>query len=152
MWLAVNTSDTWPLDPVAALMVFEELEKVPDEPEEGAVNVTFAPGTGLPSASVTIATSGLANADPWVADWLPPETTVIEAGVPATMLKLLEMTVPCDGFEVADKVYPLPALLMEHERLASPADTVAVFPPAHSERSRARVRSDSECDLGRVIC
>ena len=36
--------------------------------------------------SVTEAMSGLAKAAPWVADWLEPETTVIEAGAPAVML------------------------------------------------------------------
>ena len=94
MWLAVRTSDTCPFDPVGALIVFEEFENVPDAPEDGAVNTTVAPETGLPSASVTIATSGLANAAPWVADWAEPETTVIDAGVPATTLNPLDVTVP----------------------------------------------------------
>ena len=48
MWLAVRISEICPLDPVAAVIVFDELEKVPDDPEPGAVKVTFAPDTGLP--------------------------------------------------------------------------------------------------------
>jgi hypothetical protein len=43
----------------------------------GALKVTDAPETGLPNASVTWATSALANAVLTVADWPPPETVVM---------------------------------------------------------------------------
>jgi hypothetical protein len=75
--LAVNVPAlAWPPDAVVAVVVAVEFANVPDAPLEGAVNVTVTPGTGFPWASLTIATSWLANAVPTVAVWPEPETVV----------------------------------------------------------------------------
>ena len=66
----------WPPDALVAVVVAVEFANVPEAPLEGAVNVTVTPGTAFPWASLTIATSGLANAAPTVADCPAPETTV----------------------------------------------------------------------------
>ncbi|MGC2234018.1 MAG: hypothetical protein WBA09_21140 [Candidatus Acidiferrum sp.] len=66
---------------VPLLAVGAAAEKLALGPEDGAVKATVTPETGLPLASVTFTTSGLANAAPMVALWPPPETVVTAAGV-----------------------------------------------------------------------
>ena len=55
--------------------------RVADAPEPGAVKVTVAPETGLPSESLTNATSELEKVVPTCADCPEPEDTVTLAGV-----------------------------------------------------------------------
>jgi hypothetical protein len=64
----------------------EELLSVADGPELGAVNVTVTLGTGLPSASVTSATSELPNAVPTVVLCGLPLLTAMFAAVPAVFV------------------------------------------------------------------
>src|SRR5580698_8203791 len=55
----------------------------------GEVNVTSALEMGLPSASVTVATSGLANAVLTSAAWAAPEVAAIWLAAPGLTVKLL---------------------------------------------------------------
>jgi hypothetical protein len=91
--LAVNVDEVaWPLEPVVAVVVAVLVfVKVPDAPLDGAVKVTEVPDTRLPFVSVTVATSGFANAAPTLADWGEPKVTAIVVAVPAVMLKLLAL-------------------------------------------------------------
>ena len=77
------------MEPVVAEVVAVLFAKVPEAPVPGAVNVTMAPETALPLMSVTVASSGLVNEAPTVADWPPPEVTAMLTAEPAVMLKLL---------------------------------------------------------------
>ena len=60
--------------------------KVSLAPLAGPAKVTAAPGTGLPKASVTVATSGLAKAVLTVAVCPDPEVAVIVVAAPAVMV------------------------------------------------------------------
>ena len=63
MPFAVNTGDVaTPELLVCTAAVADPPANVPLAPLAGAVNVTVAPDTGFPPASVTVATSGFANA------------------------------------------------------------------------------------------
>jgi hypothetical protein len=70
-----------PLALVVAVVVVV-VPNLPEAPEEGAVKVTVTPETGLPTASVTSATSGLAKAAFSAADCPEPEETATLAGLP----------------------------------------------------------------------
>jgi hypothetical protein len=56
-------------------------------PLPGPVNVTVAPLTGLPLASLTVATKGFAKAVLICALWALPLVAVIEAAGPAVFVK-----------------------------------------------------------------
>ena len=71
-----------PLELVVAVVVVEELVKVPDAPEDGAVKLTVTPGTPVPCESVTNATSGEPKALWTVADCPEPEAAEMVAGLP----------------------------------------------------------------------
>ena len=58
-------------------------------PLAGAVKVTVTPGTGLPKASVTVATSGLAKAVLTVAVCPDPEFAVIVVGAPTVIVTVV---------------------------------------------------------------
>ena len=60
--------------------VFAPPANVPPAPEVGPVNVTVTPGTGVPAASLTVATRGLAKTVLLAALWPDPLVTVIELG------------------------------------------------------------------------
>ena len=80
----MNASLTIPLPFVLAVIVFVLLENVPEAPEdEAAVNVTEAPGIGLPKASATVTERGIAN-DVFtvVTCGVVPEVAAMEAGAP----------------------------------------------------------------------
>src|SRR5271170_1527652 len=80
---AVNAgANAIPLALVTTTVLVLPLEKVPPAPLSGDVNVTLAPGTALPKASITKACNGISN-EVWTAVVcvLPP-ATLIEAGGP----------------------------------------------------------------------
>ena len=88
--LAVNRDEVAsPFEPVMSVSVALPLvAKVPLAPLEGAVKVTEAPLTGLPSTSVTVATSGFVN---WVLTfvlWPLPLVAVMFAGEPVMLVRL----------------------------------------------------------------
>jgi hypothetical protein len=68
---------------LVAVVLALELANVPDAPLDGAVNVTETPATGLPWASLTIATSWFAKAVCTVADWPEPDATLTVLAGPA---------------------------------------------------------------------
>ena len=84
MAVAVNADEVAPPPlPVVAtqldglgLDVQPVLPKVAEAPFAGAVKVTAAFGTGLPSLSCTVTASGLAKAADVLADCLSPEVAV----------------------------------------------------------------------------
>jgi hypothetical protein len=65
---AVNGAEATPEAFVATVMVAVLLLNLPEAPEPGAVNVTFAPETGLLPASVTVTANAFAKAVLMVAD------------------------------------------------------------------------------------
>ncbi len=71
-----------------ALVVAGEIVIAAEAPEAGAANVTIAPETGFPLASLTIATRGAPKAVPTVVLWLFPLLTAIVAGAPAVFVRL----------------------------------------------------------------
>ena len=62
-----------------------------EAPFDGAVKVTAAPDTGLPSLSWSVADSGLPKAADVLADWPSPAVAVNCDGLPATMLNELAL-------------------------------------------------------------
>jgi hypothetical protein len=72
--VGVAVTEASPFDPVVAA----ELEKLNPVPEK----LTITPGIGFPFASFTMATSGLAKAEPEVALCPDPETALILAAAP----------------------------------------------------------------------
>src|SRR3954471_3235393 len=102
--LAANTALAFPSDPVPVVNVLVIDVNVPLGPLPGAANITVAAFTGLPKASATNATSGLANVDVTVALCPDPENTLIDAGVPARTFKV--------KFCVASGGTPLVALIV----------------------------------------
>jgi hypothetical protein len=83
----VNAADATPDPFVAAVIVAVPLLKVPDAPLPGAVNVTFTPATGLPTASFTVTANAFANAVPAAVDCgVVPAFTVIDVAVPAVFV------------------------------------------------------------------
>ena len=80
---AVNGAVATPDAFVATVIVTVLLLNTPDAPDPGAVNVTFTPETGLPSESLTVACSGVANAAPTVALCGVPAVAVMVVAVPA---------------------------------------------------------------------
>ncbi len=68
MPLAVKGAAATPEALVATVIVVVLVEKSPDAPDPGAVNVMLTPATGLLPASRTVTASGLANAVLIVAD------------------------------------------------------------------------------------
>jgi len=85
--LAVNAALALPLASVVVVKLGFP-PKFPLGPLTGAANVTLAPLTGFANASATSATSGLPNAILTVVLCPDPENTLIEAGVPATTVKV----------------------------------------------------------------
>jgi hypothetical protein len=83
---AVNVpADAMPEALVVTAIVFVELLKVPDAPDTGAVNVTLAPLTRTPAASVTVTENGVPNAVLMAADCGEvPEPAVTVAGTCTT--------------------------------------------------------------------
>jgi hypothetical protein len=71
---------------VSVLVVL--VANVPDTPDAGAVKVTNAPLTGFPNSSVTLATSGSANAVPTSALCGVPLEAVIANGGPEVLDRL----------------------------------------------------------------
>jgi hypothetical protein len=90
---AVNGADAIPDAFVATVIVAVLLLNTPDAPEPGAVNVTFAPLTGLLSESLTVACSCVANAVPTVAVCGVPAVAVMLAAVPAPPLAARKATI-----------------------------------------------------------
>src|SRR5579884_2612166 len=70
-------------------------------PLAGAVNVTVAPLTGLPKASLTLTCRPAANALPTTAVCGEPETTAIAAADPALFVRLNDVAPDTPG-TVAD--------------------------------------------------
>jgi hypothetical protein len=91
---------------------------VAEAPLAGGVNVTLTPETGFPLASLTSATSGLANDAPTVALWLLPPLTTMVVGAPATFVSA----------NVADVALPVEATT-EYVPAAVPAVAVTVARP-----------------------
>jgi hypothetical protein len=84
--LAVKTGAvTRPVLSVTSVADLNPGMKVPDGPEDGALKVTWAPGTTLPQPSVTTAVSGWANATPTGEDCGVPLTGVMKAGAPKAL-------------------------------------------------------------------
>jgi hypothetical protein len=83
---AVKGADATPDAFVATTIVVVLLLNTPDAPEPGAVNVTFAPGTGLLPASFTVTTKGPANAVLIVALCGVPLVTVMLAGAAVVLV------------------------------------------------------------------
>jgi len=77
-----------PLEFVLSVSVFAPLLKAPLAPEAGAVKVTETPLTGLPSLSLTVASSAVPKAVPTVADCVAPALAVIDAGLAAVLERL----------------------------------------------------------------
>jgi hypothetical protein len=69
----------------------EQVAKVPDAPELGAVNVTLTPETPLPPEAVTFATSGEPKALFTVAVWGVPDDVAIAVGCPRLLMKTDEI-------------------------------------------------------------
>jgi hypothetical protein len=78
----------WPFAPVTSESVVDGgvVANVPLAPVAGAVKITETLGTGLLLASVTVATSGLANAVPTAALCPPPLVAVRFAGGPTVLV------------------------------------------------------------------
>jgi hypothetical protein len=75
---------------------------VAEAPLAGGVNVTLTPETGFPLASLTSATSGLANDAPTVALWLlPPLTTMVVALPVEATTEYVPAAVPAVAVTVA---------------------------------------------------
>ena len=73
---------------MATVMVVVAFENVPDAPEPGDVNVTFAPETGLFPASRTVTPSGVAKTVLTVADCgVVPAFVVIEVAAPTRLVR-----------------------------------------------------------------
>lgn len=103
--LAVNVDDVaMPLAFVVSLSVARrELLKVPEAPEEGAVNLTVTPESALPDASFTSAASGVAKAEPTVCDCgEDPATVCTLAGAPALMVTTGAVRLVGEPFTVSE--------------------------------------------------
>lgn len=103
---AVNGAEAIPDAFVATVMVAAALLNIPDDPEPGAVNITFTPETGLLPASRTVTARAFAN---------------------AVLIVALCGVVP--AFIVID-VGPLPALLVNVKGEYAPAKVVLPAPGA----------------------
>lgn len=79
----------WPFVPVTSISIVEGgvVANVPLTPEAGAVKVTETPLTGLPWASVAVATNGSANAVLTVALWPSPLVAVSVVATVAVLVK-----------------------------------------------------------------
>ncbi len=100
---AVNGADATPEAFVVTVIVFVALLNVPDAPDDGAVNVTLTPDTGLLPASFTVTASAFPNAVETVADCgVVPTFAVIEEGAPAVLLseKFTAVRLPDDAVTV----------------------------------------------------
>lgn len=76
------------IPPAFVIAVLTPPAKVPLAPLFGAVNVTFALGTGFPKASWTNVTNGFANAVPTVVLCADPEKTEIASGALAMTVRV----------------------------------------------------------------
>lgn len=88
---------------VTALVVRVALANVPEAPEAGAVKVTVAPGTGLPAASLTSATSAAGKAFATVPVCGEPEEMTVLAAAPAVIVSELlvaELSAPAVAVSV----------------------------------------------------
>jgi len=84
---AVNGAEATPEALVATVIVAVLLLNAPEDPEPGAVNVTFTPGTGLLPASFTVTASAFAKAVLIVADCgVVPAFAVIVVGAPGVFV------------------------------------------------------------------
>ena len=87
MLFAVNGADAMPEALVATVIVAVPLVNTPDAPMPGAVNVTFTPGTGLLSGSLTVTASAFAKPVPIDAlCGVVPEFAVIVEGAPTVFV------------------------------------------------------------------
>ena len=68
-----------------------------EPPPVATARVTAAPGTGLPKASLTCATTGAASATPTVPLWPLPETIARDAAAAAATLNALVVADVVDG-------------------------------------------------------
>ena len=83
----MNGAEATPEALVATVDVIELLPNRPDAPDDGAVNVTLTPDTGLFPASFTVTESAVAKAVLMAADCgVAPAFAVIEEGAPAVLL------------------------------------------------------------------
>ena len=84
----MNEANAIPETFVATVMVVVAFENVPDAPEPGDVNVTFAPETGLFPASRTVTPGGVAKTVLTVADCgVVPAFVVIEVAAPTRLVR-----------------------------------------------------------------
>jgi len=90
---AVKDADATPDPFVATTIAAVLLLNTPEAPDPGAVNVTFTPLTGLPSESLTVACSWVANEVPTVAVCAVPAVSVMVAAVPAPPLAARKATI-----------------------------------------------------------
>ena len=84
------------------LALVRTVEGPPNEtlaPEEGAVNVTEAPGTGLPPMSLTVATSAAGNGRFTATVCGAPLVEVMLAGAPIAFVRLNEAGVATPAVE-----------------------------------------------------
>jgi hypothetical protein len=128
--LAVNAGAV--ATPLALVVTVGLPANVPDAPEPGAANVTLTPGTGLASASRTVALSTVANAVLTVVLCGVPAVAVILAATPGVLVseKLAGVATP---LTVAVTVYePDVALAVNAGAVATPlALVVTVGLPAN---------------------
>ena len=75
-----------------ALLPPEQLAKVPEDPEPGAVKVTTMLGTGLPKESTMLTPRPVENADPTMALWLLPVVIVMLSLVAAAEFVSAKLT------------------------------------------------------------
>ena len=80
MLLAVNADEVALPEEFVTAVALSEPAKAALGPDDGAVNVTVTPETGLPAQSVTVAVRGFENFAPIIALWpLPPVATMLVA-------------------------------------------------------------------------
>ena len=83
----------------AAFVVAGEPLTMAEAPEPGGASVTCTPGTGLPLASVTSATSGAVKAVFTAVVWLLPALTAIVVAAPAVLVSANDAELDAPGTE-----------------------------------------------------
>ena len=128
--LAVNVFEV--ATPLALVVAVLPLGNVPLAPLAGGVNVTTTPLTGFPPLSVTVATSGAANAVLIVALCPEPPVAVTLAAAPTVLVS--EKFAEVAPVALATTLYGPPAVLFAVNafEVATPlAFVVAVLPPVN---------------------
>lgn len=128
---AVKTGDVaTPEAFVIAVALVPLPEKLPLAPKSGAANVTDTPLTGFPPASLTVATSGAANAVPTAVPCPLPLVAVMEAAPPAELVsEKLAFRLPTEAVTLYEPAVPF---ALNGGDVATPdalVVTVAVVPP-----------------------